>query len=109
MRPNRIHEQYRIAVNETDDAILSILIIDEKFIIVLLFLVGSKYERIPEGSTDRYTQWANNLTEEQLYTQVSTAFLMTVSRGVGVGAIFYPYTSTLFSVCVSQKRSSVVR
>ncbi|CAF0975788.1 unnamed protein product [Adineta steineri] len=31
--------------------------------------VGSKYERIPEGSNDRYAQWANNLTEEQLYTQ----------------------------------------
>jgi hypothetical protein len=83
MCPNRIHEQYRVAVNETDDAILSILIIDEKFVIWLLFLVGSKYERIPEGSTDRYTQWANNLTEEQLYTQVS------ISRYASVCELLY--------------------
>lgn len=27
MCPNRIHEQYRVAINEKDDAILSILII----------------------------------------------------------------------------------
>lgn len=38
-----------------------------------ILLVGSKYERIPDGSTDRYTQWANNLTKEQLYTQVNLA------------------------------------
>ncbi|CAF0977998.1 unnamed protein product [Adineta ricciae] len=57
MCPNRVQEQYRIAVKQTDDA----------------FLIGSKYERIPEGSTDRYTQWANNLTEEQLYTQIYLA------------------------------------
>jgi len=29
MCPNRISEQYRVAVNEKDDAILSILIIDK--------------------------------------------------------------------------------
>ncbi|CAF1215247.1 unnamed protein product [Adineta ricciae] len=57
MCPNRIQEQYRIAVKQTDNA----------------FLIGSKYERIPEGSTDRYTQWANNLTEEQLCTQIYLA------------------------------------
>ncbi|CAF0916166.1 unnamed protein product [Rotaria sp. Silwood1] len=57
MCPNRIHKQYHVAINEKDDAIL----------------IGSKYERIPEGSTDRYTQWANNLTEEQLYTQIYLA------------------------------------
>ena len=59
MCPNRIREQYRIANNEKHD-----------------LLIGSKYERIPEGSTDRYTQWANNLTEEQLYTQVTIGDLL---------------------------------
>ena len=44
-----------------------------------MYLVGSQYQRIPEGSTDRYTQWANNLTEEQLYTQVRTVCLKTIS------------------------------
>jgi hypothetical protein len=29
MCPNRIHEQYRVAINEKDDAILSIFIINE--------------------------------------------------------------------------------
>jgi hypothetical protein len=29
MCPNRIHEQYRIALNEKDDAILSIFIMDK--------------------------------------------------------------------------------
>ncbi|CAF2003217.1 unnamed protein product [Rotaria magnacalcarata] len=62
MCPNRIHEQYRVAINENDDAIL----------------IGSKYERIPEGSTDRYTQWANNLNQEQLYTQIYLAHGPTV-------------------------------
>ncbi|CAF2799969.1 unnamed protein product [Rotaria sp. Silwood2] len=57
MCPNRIYKQYHVAINEKDDALL----------------IGSKYERIPEGSTDRYTQWANNLTEEQFYTQIYLA------------------------------------
>uniref|UniRef100_A0A7S1NUZ4 Uncharacterized protein n=1 Tax=Eutreptiella gymnastica TaxID=73025 RepID=A0A7S1NUZ4_9EUGL len=30
-------------------------------------LVGSNVVRIPENSTHRYTDWANSLTEEQLY------------------------------------------
>ncbi|UJR36598.1 hypothetical protein I4U23_029318 [Adineta vaga] len=57
MCPNRIQKQYCVALNQSDDAIL----------------IGSKYERIPEGSTDRYIQWANNLTEAQLYTQIYLA------------------------------------
>jgi hypothetical protein len=73
MCTNRIYEQYRVAIQEKDDAILSMLIMNKDFV-GLEVLVGSKYERIPEGSTDRYTQWANQLTEEQLYTQVRIYF-----------------------------------
>jgi hypothetical protein len=30
-------------------------------------IVGSQFDRIPEGSTPKYTRWANALTAEQLY------------------------------------------
>lgn len=33
-------------------------------------IVGSKFERFPKVSTKRYSNWANSLTNEQLYTQV---------------------------------------
>jgi len=33
-------------------------------------IVGSRFVRVPENSTVRYTAWANRLTQEQLYTQV---------------------------------------
>ncbi|CAG0885265.1 unnamed protein product [Darwinula stevensoni] len=36
-------------------------------------LVGSRFFRIPEDSTRRYTSWANRLTPQQLYTQIYTA------------------------------------
>lgn len=54
MCPNRIEKQFRLAAEQNNEKLL----------------IGSKYKRIPEGSTDRYTQWANEMTEEQLYTQV---------------------------------------
>ncbi|BFZ17246.1 hypothetical protein BsWGS_20285 [Bradybaena similaris] len=41
-------------------------------------IVGCKFHREPAGSTERYTQWANTLTSEQLYTQVYTSFGPTV-------------------------------
>ena len=53
---NRIERQYRLACEQNDEKLL----------------IGSKYKRIPEGSTDRYTQWANQLTQEELYTQVNS-------------------------------------
>ncbi|KAK6047357.1 hypothetical protein COOONC_15141 [Cooperia oncophora] len=34
---------------------------------------GSKFRRIPEGSTDRYTNWANGLSADQLTSQVFTS------------------------------------
>lgn len=34
MCPNRIYEQYHAAANERDDAILSIFVIDENFVIL---------------------------------------------------------------------------
>ena len=51
---NRIEKQFHLACEQNNEKLL----------------IGSKYKRIPDGSTDRYTQWANEMTEEQLYTQV---------------------------------------
>ncbi|XP_048760045.2 UDP-GlcNAc:betaGal beta-1,3-N-acetylglucosaminyltransferase-like protein 1 isoform X2 [Ostrea edulis] len=36
-------------------------------------IIGSKFHREPAGSTERYTQWANNLTNDQLYSQIYTS------------------------------------
>ena len=55
MCPNRTERQYRLACEQEDDKLL----------------IGSKYKRIPEGLTDRYTLWANQMTQERLYTQVN--------------------------------------
>uniref|UniRef100_A0A8C5D0I8 Glycosyltransferase 2-like domain-containing protein n=1 Tax=Gouania willdenowi TaxID=441366 RepID=A0A8C5D0I8_GOUWI len=41
-------------------------------------LIGCKVQRLPEGSTERYTRWINNLTQEQLTTQVFTSHGPTV-------------------------------
>ncbi|KAI4470074.1 glycosyltransferase [Holotrichia oblita] len=56
MLPNRILQQYNITKDIGDNHI-----------------VGSKFKRIPENSTVRYTSWANNLTNEQLNIQIYTA------------------------------------
>eukprot|EP00112_Aurelia_sp_Birch-Aquarium-sp1_P023985 Seg737.4 transcript_id=Seg737.4/GoldUCD/mRNA.D3Y31 product="UDP-GlcNAc:betaGal beta-1 3-N-acetylglucosaminyltransferase-like protein 1" protein_id=Seg737.4/GoldUCD/D3Y31 len=37
-------------------------------------IIGCHFNRIPEDSTSRYTEWHNNLTPEQLYTQIYTSF-----------------------------------
>ncbi|CAJ1053138.1 UDP-GlcNAc:betaGal beta-1%2C3-N-acetylglucosaminyltransferase-like protein 1 [Xyrichtys novacula] len=41
-------------------------------------LIGCKVQRIPEGSTERYTRWINTITQEQLITQVFTSHGPTV-------------------------------
>ncbi|KAH3871431.1 UDP-GlcNAc:betaGal beta-1,3-N-acetylglucosaminyltransferase-like protein 1 [Dreissena polymorpha] len=41
-------------------------------------IVGSQFHREPEGSTARFTDWANSLTQEQLYTQIYTSHGPTV-------------------------------
>lgn len=41
-------------------------------------LIGCQVERIPQGSTERYTRWINTLTQEQLSTQVFTSHGPTV-------------------------------
>lgn len=41
-------------------------------------IVGCRFHRKPENSTPRYTQWANNLSPYQLYSQIYTAFGPTV-------------------------------
>ncbi|KAI3386787.1 hypothetical protein SNEBB_002882 [Seison nebaliae] len=37
-------------------------------------IIGSKFRRIPENSTYRYTDWANSLTDDQLDVQLFTSF-----------------------------------
>ncbi|KAH7728653.1 UDP-GlcNAc:betaGal beta-1,3-N-acetylglucosaminyltransferase-like protein 1-like protein [Aphelenchoides avenae] len=37
-------------------------------------IVGGKFHRYPEGSTRRFTEWACNLDERQLYSQIYTSF-----------------------------------
>lgn len=37
-------------------------------------IVGCFFKRLPDDSTTRYTEWHNNLTETQLYTQIYTSF-----------------------------------
>ena len=41
-------------------------------------IVGSQFERNPLDSTVRYTQWANNLSSEQLNVQIYTSHGPTV-------------------------------
>lgn len=41
-------------------------------------IVGCKFHRLPEGSTQRYTKWANTISQEQLYTQMYTSHGPTV-------------------------------
>ncbi|MFH4979742.1 hypothetical protein AB6A40_006451 [Gnathostoma spinigerum] len=36
-------------------------------------IVGSRFGRIPENSTIRFSEWANSLSEVQLYTQIFTS------------------------------------
>lgn len=60
MHPLRIQKQYD-AGKTTNDTI-----------------IGCKFHRTPEGSTPRYTEWANNLDHSQLYTQIYTAFGPTI-------------------------------
>ncbi|XP_064653212.1 queuosine-tRNA galactosyltransferase-like isoform X2 [Lineus longissimus] len=55
MTEDRVSSQYEIA--STDSTLL----------------VGSQFWREPEGSTERYENWANRLTEEQLLTQIYTS------------------------------------
>ncbi|KAB7493747.1 UDP-GlcNAc:betaGal beta-1,3-N-acetylglucosaminyltransferase-like protein 1 [Armadillidium nasatum] len=55
MLPNRLKSQYNLAINKKDE------------------LIGCKFRRIPEGSTNRFTKWANSLTKGQLNTQIFTS------------------------------------
>nr|XP_057935910.1 UDP-GlcNAc:betaGal beta-1,3-N-acetylglucosaminyltransferase-like protein 1 isoform X1 [Doryrhamphus excisus] len=41
-------------------------------------LIGCRVQRLPEGSTERYTRWINMITQDQLLTQVYTSHGPTV-------------------------------
>lgn len=60
MDPERILKQYEICKQNPD------------------CIVGCKVRRIPENSTPRYIEWANNLTENQLTQQIYTCFGPTI-------------------------------
>ncbi|KAL4240235.1 UDP-GlcNAc:betaGal beta-1 [Mactra antiquata] len=55
MNVDRIEEQYRAALAHPNS------------------ITGSKFHRCPDGSTERFTKWANTISQEQLYTQVYTS------------------------------------
>lgn len=60
MKPQRVRLQYEMSLLHPNS------------------LIGCRVERIPEGSTERYTRWINTLTQEQLSTQVFTSHGPTV-------------------------------
>ncbi|XP_038066133.1 UDP-GlcNAc:betaGal beta-1,3-N-acetylglucosaminyltransferase-like protein 1 isoform X1 [Patiria miniata] len=41
-------------------------------------ITGCQFNRLPAGSTERYTKWANSISQEQLMTQIYTAHGPTV-------------------------------
>ncbi|XP_061175453.1 UDP-GlcNAc:betaGal beta-1,3-N-acetylglucosaminyltransferase-like protein 1 [Saccostrea echinata] len=55
MSPDRVSKQYQATKSEPKN------------------IVGSKFHREPAGSTERFTHWANNLTNIQLYSQIYTS------------------------------------
>jgi hypothetical protein len=56
MLPDRINRQYEKAKEIERNGSLA--------------FVGSSFVRLPKDATERYTRWACNLTDEELYTQV---------------------------------------
>ncbi|XP_037286809.1 queuosine-tRNA galactosyltransferase isoform X2 [Rhipicephalus microplus] len=61
MHPSRVQEQFCEATKQLPNTI-----------------VGSQYHRLPEGSTERYTLWANTLDPRKLTVQVYTSHGPTV-------------------------------
>ncbi|XP_049818551.1 UDP-GlcNAc:betaGal beta-1,3-N-acetylglucosaminyltransferase-like protein 1 [Aethina tumida] len=61
MLPNRVLKQYETAISLPNNT-----------------LIGSRYTRHPNNSTERYTKWANSLSEFELHTQVYTSFGPTI-------------------------------
>ncbi|CAN8002250.1 unnamed protein product, partial [Ixodes hexagonus] len=61
MHPDRIRRQYEAATKNLPNTI-----------------VGSRFHRLPEGSTERYTSWANLLDHDKLEVQVFTSHGPTV-------------------------------
>ncbi|EEC03387.1 glycosyltransferase, putative, partial [Ixodes scapularis] len=60
MHPDRIQKQYEAATRSPPN------------------IVGSRFHRLPEGSTERYSSWANLLGHEKLEVQVFTSHGPTV-------------------------------
>jgi len=52
MMPNRVSQQWKAAKKHPNS------------------IIGCKFQRIPPSSTTRFTDWANGLTQEQLYKQI---------------------------------------
>ncbi|XP_027696139.1 UDP-GlcNAc:betaGal beta-1,3-N-acetylglucosaminyltransferase-like protein 1 isoform X1 [Vombatus ursinus] len=60
MMPQRVRLQYKAAIQHPNS------------------IIGCQVKREPPNSTERYTRWINNLTSEQLITQVFTSYGPTV-------------------------------
>lgn len=55
MSPDRVSKQYQAARSEQNS------------------IIGSKFHREPGGSTERFSKWANTLSQDQLYSQIYTS------------------------------------
>nr|XP_022317054.1 UDP-GlcNAc:betaGal beta-1,3-N-acetylglucosaminyltransferase-like protein 1 isoform X1 [Crassostrea virginica] len=55
MSSDRVSKQFQAAKSKTNS------------------IVGSQFHRKPDGSTERFTKWANQLTPDQLYSQIYTS------------------------------------
>lgn len=55
MSPDRVSKQHQAAGSEQNS------------------IIGNKFHREPEGSTERFTKWANTLSQDQLYSQIYTS------------------------------------
>lgn len=60
MDKNRLQRQYQTALSQKN------------------VIIGARFHRKPEGSTKRYTKWANNLSQDKLITQIYTSHGPTV-------------------------------
>uniref|UniRef100_A0A3Q0SVB2 UDP-GlcNAc:betaGal beta-1,3-N-acetylglucosaminyltransferase-like 1 n=1 Tax=Amphilophus citrinellus TaxID=61819 RepID=A0A3Q0SVB2_AMPCI len=55
---------------------IGLLAVNEPFLTD--WLIGCRVQRVPEGSTERYTRWINTLSQDQLITEVYTSHGPTV-------------------------------
>ncbi|XP_026216364.1 UDP-GlcNAc:betaGal beta-1,3-N-acetylglucosaminyltransferase-like protein 1 isoform X1 [Anabas testudineus] len=80
---NRAISQSRgkyLCFQDSDDVMLPqrVRLQYEASLLHLNSLIGCRVQRLPEGSTERYTRWINTINQDQLITQVFTSHGPTV-------------------------------